>query len=74
MSTAERDEEMKRPKGSNADEWNMFLKYWLNGSDIAPFLAVQVAEAIEEAVAAETKYLRTIIEMSAQRRLQESRK
>lgn len=51
---------MKRPEGSNADEWQLFLKYWLelecyvsgNASlpDITPFLAVQIAEAIDNAL------------------------
>lgn len=34
----------RRPKGSNADEWAMFLA---EHKDAAPFVAVQIAEAIE---------------------------
>lgn len=41
---------MNRPRGSNADEWNLFLCEHLgpmnNGS---PYVAVQIAEAIEAA-------------------------
>ena len=35
-----------RPTGSNADEWNCFLSEHLNSTS---FLAVQIAEAIEDA-------------------------
>lgn len=37
---------MTRPTGSNADEWNLFL---VEHKDALPFLAVQIAEAIEDA-------------------------
>ncbi len=42
---------MNRPAGSNADEWVLFLKYWMDDhldQDITPFLAVQIAEAIDD--------------------------
>lgn len=35
-----------RPLGSNADEWNLFV---LENKDATEFLAVQIAEAIDEA-------------------------
>ena len=38
---------MERPTGSNADEWALFLTEW---ADANPgFIAVQIAEAIEDA-------------------------
>lgn len=36
----------QRPLGANADEWHLFLE---ENKDALPFLAVQIAEAIEEA-------------------------
>lgn len=44
---------MKRPTGSNADEWQLFLLYWLNDlpsrlDGNIQFLAVQIAEAIDD--------------------------
>jgi hypothetical protein len=36
----------QRPLGSNADEWQLFLS---EHQDACPYLAVQIAEAIEEA-------------------------
>lgn len=36
----------QRPLGSNADEWHMFLS---ENADAMPYLAVQIAEAIEDA-------------------------
>jgi hypothetical protein len=36
----------QRPLGSNADEWNLFLS---EHPDATGYLAVQIAEAIEEA-------------------------
>lgn len=38
----------QRPLGSNADEWHLFLD---EHKDTLPYLAVQIAEAIEEAEA-----------------------
>lgn len=43
---------MQRPSGSNADEWNLWLCYWLQGpsqNDAVPsaYLAVQIAEAMD---------------------------
>lgn len=38
------DAVLKRPKGSNADEWAMFLE---EHKDATPFLAVQIAEALD---------------------------
>ena len=38
----------QRPLGSNADEWNLFVS---EHKDEPAFLAVQIAEAIEEAEA-----------------------
>lgn len=35
---------MERPRGSNADEWALFLSEWPNADG---FVAVQIAEAIE---------------------------
>ena len=37
-----------RPVGSNADEWQLFLS---EHKDALPFLAVQIAEALDEAEA-----------------------
>lgn len=36
----------QRPLGSNADEWHLFLD---DNKDALPYLAVQIAEAIEDA-------------------------
>jgi hypothetical protein len=36
----------QRPLGSNADEWHLFLA---ENKEALPYLAVQIAEAIEEA-------------------------
>lgn len=36
----------KRPAGNNADEWHLFLD---EHKDALPFLAVQIAEAIDDA-------------------------
>lgn len=36
----------QRPLGSNADEWHLFLD---ENKDALPYLAVQIAEAIEQA-------------------------
>jgi hypothetical protein len=36
----------QRPLGSNADEWHLFLE---ENKDALPYLAVQIAEAIEDA-------------------------
>lgn len=36
----------QRPLGSNADEWHLFLD---EHKDALPYLAVQIAEAIDEA-------------------------
>lgn len=38
----------RRPKGSNADEWHLFLA---ENRDALPYVAVQIAEAIDEAAA-----------------------
>ena len=45
---------MQRPSGNNADEWNLWLCYWLQGptqDDAVPsaYLAVQIAEALASA-------------------------
>lgn len=49
---------MNRPLGSNADEWNLFLLEHLgpmnNGSS---YVAVQIAEAIDEASASHDRLL-----------------
>jgi hypothetical protein len=41
-----------RPRGSNADEWHLFLCQYLDNRATSPngltFMAVQIAEAIEE--------------------------
>ena len=37
---------LRRPKGSNADEWAMFLEHW---GDAHSYIAVQIAEAIDAA-------------------------
>lgn len=43
----------KRPEGSNADEWHLFLSRYLDNRATSPsgmtFMAVQIAEAIEDA-------------------------
>lgn len=42
------DTTMKRPSGSNADEWHLFLCEYLDDPcDGLAFIAVQIAEAIE---------------------------
>lgn len=55
---------MKRPVGSNADEWVLFLEYWLDDhldQDMKPFLAVQICEAIEVPIRAiETAVVATV--------------
>ena len=45
---------MQRPSGNNADEWNLWLCYWLQGptqDDAVPsaYLAVQIVEALASA-------------------------
>lgn len=40
------DEQFTRPSGSNADEWHLFLS---EHTDALPYMAVQIAEAIEAA-------------------------
>lgn len=44
---------MRRPHGSNADEWHLFLSEHLdnraNSSSALSFIAVQIAEALDEA-------------------------
>lgn len=45
---------MQRPSGYNADEWNLWLCYWLQGptrDDAVPsaYLAVQIAKALASA-------------------------
>lgn len=40
-----------RPQGSSADEWQLYLLEEFHfDQDMAPFLAVQIAEAIDAAV------------------------
>lgn len=39
---------MQRPTGSNADEWALFLQEIGVPSDHLPFVAVQIAEAIDD--------------------------
>lgn len=46
---------IERPKGSNADEWQLFL---VEHRDAPSFLAVQIAEAIE-------RLTRTLLEVDA---------
>lgn len=47
------EELMKRPQGSNADEWHLFLSEYLDNRATSPsglpFIAVQIAEAIDDA-------------------------
>jgi hypothetical protein len=43
----------QRPLGSNADEWNLFVS---ENKDATAYLAVQIAEAIEEAEARGTRH------------------
>jgi hypothetical protein len=49
------DEWVKRPKDSNADAWHLFLSEYLDARANIPngltFMAVQIAEAIDEAAA-----------------------
>ena len=44
---------MRRPHGSNADEWHLFLSEHLDNRANSPsglsFIAVQIAEALDEA-------------------------
>jgi hypothetical protein len=44
---------MKRPEGANADEWRLFLSFYLDSRatsvDGLSYVAVQISEAIEEA-------------------------
>jgi acid stress-induced BolA-like protein IbaG/YrbA len=45
---------LKRPSGSNADEWHLFLCEYLDNratgsGDGLAFIAVQIAEAIDDA-------------------------
>lgn len=47
-SQTETQRVVERPKGSNADEWHLFL---LEHKESFPFLAVQIAEAIEATTA-----------------------
>lgn len=53
-SPAMRPKATQRPKGSNADEWRLFLCQHLDGrvtsefSDPLSFIAVQIADAIDE--------------------------
>lgn len=46
---------MPRPSGNNADEWHLFLTEHLDAQATSPnglpFMAVQIAEAIDDAVA-----------------------
>jgi hypothetical protein len=39
----------KRPDGSNADQWNLCLEDWTDKSGGHPYVAVQIAEAIDDA-------------------------
>lgn len=48
------DEFMKRPTGSNADEWNLFLE---NHQGSNGFIAVQIAEALD---AVEARYMSAV--------------
>lgn len=47
------DDDSVRPKGNNADEWHLFLSEWLDNRAACPngmiFMAVQIAEAIDDA-------------------------
>ena len=48
---------IERPAGSNADEWLLFLSYWLDSRVINPhglvYVAVQIVEAIDATTRAE---------------------
>ena len=48
---------MKRPRGSNADEWHLFLTEFCDNRATQPngmtYVAVQIAEAIEAAARGE---------------------
>lgn len=47
-SQADREVALKRPQGNNADEWGVFLEEY---EGCIPYVAVQIAEAIDAAAA-----------------------
>lgn len=57
-----------RPKGNNADEWHLFLSEWLDNSATCPngmtFMAVQIAEAIDDAERRALSVARQVIELA----------
>lgn len=56
-----------RPDNSNADEWQLWLIENGVTSDNAPYIAIQICEAIEKQLV-EIKYLKTIMEMRSHRK------
>jgi hypothetical protein len=71
-------EPMKRPESANADEWHLYLDWWLyadDGQDKPPFayVAVQIAEAIEGAGITERERLAKEVEALLPERFYEKR-
>lgn len=66
-------DEQRRPLGSNADEWHLFLTEHLDnrcGNDGLTYMAVQIAKAIDAALAPQTELIeaaKDIVEMVATR-------
>lgn len=48
--SADQEAVARRPAGSNADEWSLFLEYWCGPIQAKEFVAVQIAEAIDAAL------------------------
>ena len=43
------DEQRRRPEGSNADEWQIWLEMNIKSGTEVAYMAVQIAEAIDDA-------------------------
>ena len=62
---------MERPQGSNADEWALWLEHWAPETTKAPeggaascaFIAVQIAEAIDDGRRQAEPHLEKIIHL-----------